>query len=329
MESRVNRFSAPFVYREEVEEKKDCEEIELQLSSAPITLSEKKEIKETAAAVHEYFTEKNLLEGGLAQGRVADTIVAPPLESLTLSRLKGRIEHENGIMGSYCLSDLRSIQKLVSVCYKKLIKYDCFNYETVKTIKETVALKKLFEENKEFLDRQQEQKELQYVLYYQDKQNDLLEHGKESTWERCNRYFVKTMIFFNPYNVDKKGTLKLINAFFSYAESNLHKDGIAIMMWDPQRKDDLGGISIILTAKYHKFDFLCELSGQKFASLTGFVHTKNSRSLDKSNKSKDGTAKVKSKITDVIYLFKKQNQKPELKENYIASAMIERLSEKK
>ena len=142
-------------------------------------------------------------------------------------------------------------------------------------------IRELYLKNFNFLTKMQSRNELSFHLHYADRPNDLMQTRKKvvdlsNDWDKFNRYFQKNMFFFNPYLDNANNTAKLMKRFFSYARTNLNKDGVVTLMWNYNRKDSLKHVKIVEIAKEKGFTVIKKLSGKQYASLTNFKHLKNS-----------------------------------------------------
>lgn len=246
---------------------------------------------------------------------------------------------------------MKSIAQLVLIDQPgSRVGYDCFNYETVaeitrdeKVIYSPVTPSehlKMFYENSLALSNMKKEGKIKYEIHYLERHNDLLQKRGEvvkdsENWNKFGRHFVRNMIFFNPYFNNGEGTKRLMNAFFDYARTNLSSDGIVILMWNPERRDDLSQVKVAQIASKHSFRIILKLSGEEFAQKTGFRHLKNSSSfkrvIDESLKHKEEKKKysvvVVTKATDTIIFFKKKGSNSTVSaENQVATAMKNQLS---
>lgn len=254
------------------------------------------------------------------------------------------IFHNNAIFGSYCLEDLRCITLLLEKYGNKdVVKFDCFNYETVESIKKSnQKLAEIFESNMKILN----EKKIEFEIHYEKKGNDILEEDnkkidrftldkrkyieKNSIWDKFKRNYKDTMVFFNPYMINGEGTQKLLNGFFKYAENTLSDKGVVIIKWNPEREDFKNiEIDLLKIAKESNFNCVKKLSGYQFANLTKFVHLKNSTSLEVTKKNKyKNTVKICAKTWDTIYIFNKSGNIELIeKTNVVALSMLNLLEE--
>lgn len=330
-------YYAPYGYPQAIQQ--EGVSTELAPYSAP------KDYKETAESVQQFVNEEDLFnDHNFEQGRIA------PSRPLPIKKPEV-ITHENGIFGSYCLEDVKSIAKLVLIDQPdSVVSYDCFNYETIKEITRDKKViysmatpadhLTMYYTNSIALRTMQKDGKITYSLHYDERHNDLLQQRGEvvkdsENWNKFGRRFVRNMVFFNPYFNNGAGTIRLMNAFFDYARTNLSSDGIVIIMWNPERRDDLAKVKIAQIASKHSFRIIAKLSGDEFAQKTGFTHLKNSSSLkkaiDDSLKHKEENKKhsvvVVTKATDTIILFKKRVSSSMISsENKVATAMTNQLS---
>lgn len=326
---------------------------------APPSL-ESRTMEETATAVEQVVNENNLFDDDtLKRGRIAQApkpkswaklmttgITKDAFKTEEEVKASQRIEHENGIFGSYCLEDVRSIAILVlQKASHSNVFYDCFNYETVKEIvasQKNVAAPNehvaLYHDNTKLLTTLAHAKKLGFALHYETKNNDLLQSRKikvnpKEDWLKFNRIFKQNMIFFNPYMKDAVETEKLIDAFFEYATTNLVREiGVVTVMWNPERRDSLGVINVERVASKHHFRLIHRLDGRKFAILTKFKHLKNSTSLERTftgENESSATAVISSKSTDKIMMFMHHNSPRQISpHNTIASVLLSMLQDR-
>ena len=291
--------------------------------------------------VEEFFSDPSSRQGRIAASPSAET------EKKILPERVKVINHENGIFGSYLLEDARSISKLVidyfNTTYpmnltRRPLKIDCFNYEKLSTLVDDKMkgncvkreCSRIYQDNHEQLSQWKNMNKVDCELHYINqpndltlKENDIIEPSED--WDKFNRFYSQNMIFFNPFAGDIKGTKLLLKRFFDYAKTNLDKDGVVTIMWNPKRRDMLKVIKIVEIAKKSQFKIIKRLSGEKFQELTEFKHLKNDRTLNKAIIYRT-TAVVEVNHTDTIVLFKKKGSQREISsKNVIATVLVKKL----